>query len=108
MSSTVLKPMLSEKAYALSESGVYVFIVPKNTNSLQVAKAVSKQFSVNVNRVRLSASAAKSRRSYKKRGRSIDVSTSGLRKAYVTLNEGENLPFFTSDEPAKKSKKESK
>lgn len=104
ISTIVLKPKLSEKAYALSEARTYVFVVPVGVNSQMVGKAVAKQYGVNVESVRMAASAAKSRRAYRKRGRSVDVTRAGFRKAYVTLNEGDSLPFFTSDEPAKKSK----
>ncbi len=108
MNSVVLKPQLSEKAYALSAARTYVFVVPKNTNSQQVAEAVTKQFKVTVDKVRMTAGPAKSRRVYRKRGRQADYTVSGYRKAYVILKDGDSLPFFTSDEPAKKSKKEAK
>jgi large subunit ribosomal protein L23 len=109
MTPVILKPRLSEKAYALSQSGVYVFDVPEGSNSQQVAKAVNLQFSVGVERVRLTAGAAKSRKLYRKRGNSKDVTKSAFRKAYVTLKEGDSLPFFAAEEKTeKKSKKESK
>lgn len=104
----VLKPRLSEKAYALSEARVYIFDVPKGSNAQQVAQAVNKQFSVSIDSVRLSAAAAKTRKTYKKRGQARNVTTAGFRKAYVTLKEGDSLPFFVSDEPKKKSEKEPK
>lgn len=107
--SLVLKPKLSEKAYALSASRVYVFEIPNGSNSQQVAEAVSKQFSVGVVSVRIAAIPSKSRQIYRKRGQSISASGSASRKAYVTLKEGDSLPFFASEEKAaKKAAKESK
>lgn len=106
--SLVLIPRLSEKAYAMSAARTYVFDIPLGANSQQVAEAVTKQFSVGVISVRTTAGAAKSRKMYRKRGNSKDVTRAAFRKAYVTLKEGDSLPFFASDETKKKSKKEAK
>lgn len=106
MSKTLtLKPRLSEKAYGQSESAnTYVFDIPKATNSQQVAQAVAVQYDVGVKIVRISAGSTKNLRSYKGRGRFIKASRSNLRKAYVTLNEGDKLPLFAAEEKTKKGK----
>ena len=108
----VLKPRLSEKAYALSEqSGTYVFDIPAGTNRFEVAEAVGRQFKVGVKSVRLAATPGKNRRSYKRRGRVVHSGkSSNVRKAYVTLKEGEKLPLFAAVEEKddKKSKEEAK
>src|SRR5665213_1496638 len=89
-----LKPRVSEKAYALSEKGnTYIFDVPADANKHDIAKAVTDQYEVKVNSVRIANVPGKAVRSYRNRGRkSIAGQRSDLRKAYVTLNEGDKLP----------------
>ncbi|OVE78493.1 hypothetical protein BVY00_02630, partial [bacterium G20] len=56
--------------------------------------------------IKIANTAPKPLRAYKKRGRNITASKSGIRKAYVTLKEGDKLPIFaTDDKPAKSSTK---
>lgn len=103
----ILKPRLSEKAYAMSERGnTYVFDVPPSANRHMVADAVTDQYSVEVASVKMAATAPKPLNSYKKRSRNTTAHRAGVRKAYVTLKEGHKLPIFaTADEkPAKESK----
>ncbi len=99
----VLKPRLSEKAYGLSEQrNTYVFEVSPGNNSLSVAVAVAKQYDVGVKKVRMAAAAPKNKRSYQRGGRVVHKSEiHGFRKAYVTLNDGEQLPFFAAVEDNK-------
>jgi len=108
----ILRPRLSEKAYGLSEQrNTYVFEVASGINSLSVADAVAKQYEVSVTKVRIAAAPAKNKRSYQRGGRVVHRSqTSPLRKAYVTLKEGDKLPLFAAMEentkaPEKGSKK---
>ena len=104
----LLKPILSEKAYGLSEKGsTYVFGVPKGTNRQIIAAAVAQQFSVGVASVRISALPAKNRRSYSRKSRKFHTGRlAASRKAYVTLKEGDKLPFFTEvNEPEVKETK---
>lgn len=107
MSKTLsIKPRLSEKAYALSErSNTYVFDVPIFANRHTVGDAVASQYSVGVASVKIASTAAKPMRAYKKRGRNIASQRPGVRKAYVTLNEGDKLPFFATEENSKDDKK---
>lgn len=105
--SLLLKPRLSEKAYGLSEKrNTYVFDVPSSTNRHIVGDAVAIQYGVTVVSVKMAATAAKPFRAYKKRGRNITGKKSGVRKAYVTLKDGDRLPIFASDDgkPAKENK----
>lgn len=105
----ILKPRVSEKAYAQSEKlNTYVFDIGRQFNTLLVAQAVARKYNVTVLSVRLASTAAKSRRLYKKRGQATTVSRSGLKKAYVTLKAGDKLPFFAEDEKASKKKSEEK
>ena len=98
-----LKPRISEKAYALSEQvNVYIFDVPGDANKFDVAKAVKSQYEVDVTNVRMAGVPGKAVRSYRNRGRrSINSKRSDIRKAYVTLKEGDKLPIFAAVEEAK-------
>jgi len=100
----LLKPRLSEKTYALSTSRVYVFDVPKGTNKHDVVRAVSSQFEVKVVSVRIANIAGKAKRTISLSGKRVAQGSGGKqndkRKAYVTLAEGNSLPFFAAVEEA--------
>ena|SRR5581483_3778786 len=101
----ILKPRLSEKAYGLSDQrNTFVFDIEPGINGLEVAAAVTKQYEVAVTDVRIAASASKNKRRYRRGGRVVHKSqTSPLRKAYVTLKEGDTLPFFAAVEESNKA-----
>lgn len=98
-----LKPRVSEKAYGLSEtSNVYTFDVEVGVNKFDVAKAVESQFDVTAAKVRIVSVPGKSLRRYRDRGRkSLSGQRSDIRKAYVTLKEGDKLPIFAAVEDPK-------
>lgn len=102
-----LRPILSEKAYAASEAlNTYIFRVPDGVNKFDVTSAIESQYKVKVSAVRLSKIAEKSMRAYRKRGKYVNATKSLIRKAYVTLNEGDRLPLFAdTTSPTKKEKK---
>lgn len=95
-----LKPRVSEKAYGLSEnSNVYTFDIESGVNKFDVARAVESQFEVTATKVRIVALPGKSVRRYRERGRkSFSGQRSGIRKAYVTLKDGDKLPIFAAVE----------
>jgi ribosomal protein L23 len=95
-----LKPRISEKGYALSEkNNTYIFDVPSGANKFDIASAVAAQFEVSVTGVRVAGVPGKSVRAYRQRGRrSINAQRSDIRKAYVTLKEGDKLPIFAAVE----------
>lgn len=104
-----LKPRLSEKTFALSEQrNTYAFDVPADSNKHTIAEAVAKQFEVTVVNVRTTNVAGKSMRSYRKRGRFIKSRRSDIKKAYVTLKEGDKLPIFAAAEEDVKAEKGAK
>lgn len=100
MKQVILKPRISEKAYAQSEAAnVYIFDVPANANKFDVAKAVAAQYEVGVTNVKIASVPGKTVRAYRQRGRrSINGKRSDIRKAYVTLKEGDKLPIFAAVE----------
>lgn len=102
----ILRPILSEKAFAASEAlNTYVFKVPDGVNKFSVASAVESQYKVKVSAVRLSKVAKKSMRAYRKRGKFVVATKSLIQKAYVTLVDGDKLPFFAPEEKASKEGK---
>jgi large subunit ribosomal protein L23 len=107
MSKTLdLRPRLSEKAYALSElTNTYVFDVPAGSTKHTVAKAVEVQYEVGVNSVRIAHVPGKVKKSYRKKRTSSSGKRSDIRKAYVTLKEGDKLPIFAAVEEAAKEDK---
>jgi large subunit ribosomal protein L23 len=98
-----LKPRVSEKAYSLSESGnVYTFDVDNGANKFDIAKAVKRQYDVEPVKVRVVSVPGKKVRRYAERGRkSFNGRRSDLRKAYVTLKDGDKLPIFAATEEPK-------
>ena len=103
----VLKPRLSEKAYANSQAlNVYGFTVPKNVSKQVVARAVANQFNVSVTNVNIANISGKAKRSVRKNGRAVTGVRSDMKKAYVTVKEGDSIPIFAAEEAenAKKAK----
>lgn len=97
-----LKPRISEKAYALSNTmNVYVMQVPLSANKLDVANAVAAQFAVTVTNVNIVKVKGKLKRTIKKGGRQTYGKRADLKKAYVTLKDGDSLPIFASEEDKK-------
>jgi large subunit ribosomal protein L23 len=96
-----LKPRLSEKAFALSQANTYVFVVPGDANKHSVARAVEAQFGVTVLDVNVLNLKGKPKRTVSKGGRRVAKgSTSDVKKAFVTIAEGQSLPIFAATEEA--------
>ena len=107
----ILKPRLSEKAYSLSEKlNTYIFDVPKSASKSSIASAVAAQYEVTVDAVRVATVRGKKQRTYRRGGRKVlRGQRSDIRKAYVTLKEGDVLPLFAAtDEDKGKVAKEAK
>lgn len=109
--SMTLKPRISEKAYALSQTqNVYVIQVPSDANKLTVAAAVSSQFGVTVTEVNIQNAKGKTKRTVRKGGRQSYGKRPDIKKAYVTLKAGDTIAIFATeeDEKPKAAKKEKK
>lgn len=102
MSKTIsLRPRLSEKTYGLSAGRIYVVEVPKDANKHTVARAVESQFEVKVAKVNMTTIPGKAKRIISasgKRMKNAEGKRSDIKKAYVTLAEGQSLPFFAAIE----------
>jgi large subunit ribosomal protein L23 len=99
--SIALRPRLSEKTYGLSESRVYVVDVPKDVNKHTVARAVEAQFEVKVAKVNIVNVKGKTKRIISLNGKRMmnaEGKRPNFKKAYVTLAEGNSLPFFAAIE----------
>lgn len=108
----ILRPRISEKAYALAQArNTYVFDVPTDTNRLEVAQSVAAQYEVTVENVNIVNVKGKTKRTIRKGGRPTSGKRSDIKKAYVTLKQGDSLPIYAAAEeqaeekPAKKEKK---
>ncbi len=112
MSKTIaLKPRMSEKTYALSQTeNVFVFDVPTDINKVQVKEAVQAQFDVTVEDVRILIVKGKRKASVRKRSRGVMGKRADTKKAYVRLVQGDSIPVFAAIEEAeaKEAKAEEK
>jgi large subunit ribosomal protein L23 len=85
------RPRITEKASRMSTTGhsVVIFEVPLDANKIEIEKAVSSVFNVQVVEVRTSIMRGK----IKRRGRSSGKRPN-WKKAMVTLAEGQEIDFF--------------
>jgi large subunit ribosomal protein L23 len=101
--SVSLRPRLNEKTYALAANRVYVFDVESGVNKHTIARAVEAQFDVKVLEVNTANIKGKAKRIISINGKRM-VNAEGkrpdIRKAYVTLAEGQSLPFFDAIDEA--------
>lgn len=98
----LLKPRLSEKAYATSQAtNTFVLDVPAELNKHEIAATVAKQFEVEVVSVRTVNRKGKTKRVMNTTGKRYTNrhgSQSDIKKAYITLAKGSHLPFFEAEE----------
>lgn len=106
----ILRPRVSEKAYAVSQlRNTFVFEVPGSANKVTVAEAVAAQFKVTVADVNIVNIKGKAKRTVRKNGRATAGRDVDVKKAYVTLKDGDSIAIFaTEDDSDKSSKKEAK
>lgn len=99
MKHLTLKPRMSEKTYAISTTGVYVFDVDTSANKHEIADAVEQTYDVTVMNVRTVTVKGKVKRIYRNR-RFTTGTRSDVKKAYVTVKEGDSIPIFAAVEEA--------
>ncbi len=87
--SVIIRPVISEKTYALIAAGKYTFRVDHRAHKFEIKEAVQKAFDVEVVKVRTSKVRAKPKR----RGLSVGKSRS-WKKAIVELAPGETIDLF--------------
>jgi large subunit ribosomal protein L23 len=87
---TVLAPVITEKATLLSEQNKVVFKVAKDATKDEIAAAVEALFKVNVTKVNTMIVKGKTKRFRGIMGRRSDV-----KKAIVTLADGQSIDIAT-------------
>ena len=93
----LIRPVVSEKSYALIAEGKYTFRVDDRAHKTQIARAVEEVFDVDVAAVRTSKVRAKPKR----RNMASPVGkTRRWKKAVVQLAPGERIELFEGAETA--------
>ena len=85
----LLKPVVSEKSYALLDENKYTFIVAPGANKTQIKQAVEAVFSVKVTGVNTINRQGKRKRTKTGFGKRADT-----KRAIVTLAEGDRIDIF--------------
>jgi large subunit ribosomal protein L23 len=88
-SQVIIRPVVSEKTYALAVAGKYTFRIHPDANKTQVRQAIESLFDVSVVDVRTSTVPSKPKRRGYTAGR-----TRGWKKAVVQVAEGQTIPIF--------------
>ncbi len=92
----ILKPILTEKAYAGIQNKIYTFKVNLNANKVEIKKAVEQLFEVQVARVNTVTIKGKTKVRNTKNGK-VYGKTSDYKKAIVFLKpESKAIAFFES------------
>ena len=100
-------PRLSEKGYTLSHDNVYVVDVDSTLNKSDVKRAIESQFAVKVVKINILNAKGKAKRTISKQGRKVAYGRDvDVKKAYVSLAEGNSLPFFEAIEEEEKKAEE--
>jgi len=86
----IRKPIITEKATIASEAGAVVFEVAIDSNKPQIKEAVEALFGVKVKAVNTTITKGKTKRFRGMMGRRKDV-----KKAYVTLEDGNTIDVST-------------
>jgi large subunit ribosomal protein L23 len=89
----IIRPVVSEKSYALLDRDVYTFIVAPNANKMQIREAVEEIFNVRVTKVN-----TLNRKGKRKRNRRTFTygKRADTKRAIVTLAAGDKIDLFES------------
>ena len=88
-SQVIIRPVVSEKTFALAEASKYTFRVHDKAHKTQIRQAVEQLFDVHVLEVRTASVKSKPKRRGHTSGR-----TRSWKKAIVQVREGETIPIF--------------
>ena len=89
--SVLIRPVVSEKAYALSEQHVYTFVVRPDATKIQVREAVERAFNVRVANVNTLNRKGKTRRN---RRTNVLGHRPHTKHAIVTLHGDDSIDLF--------------
>ena len=87
----IIKPIVSEKSYALLDRGVYTFVVAPDANKVEIRQAVEEIFGVRVTKVNTVNRKGKRKLNRRQRtwGKRPDT-----KRAIVTLHEDDSIELF--------------
>ena len=85
----IIKPIVTEKSYALADVGKYLFRVHPQAHKTQISQAVEELFSIQVVGVRTMNIKPKPKRRGVHHGR-----TRSWKKAIVQVKSGQTIPVF--------------
>jgi large subunit ribosomal protein L23 len=89
----IIRPVVSEKSYALLDRGVYTFVVAPDANKTTIRQAVESVFNVQV--VKVNTLNRKGKRKRNRRGATFGRRPD-TKRAVVTLAEGQEIALFES------------
>lgn len=105
MSTLLVTPIRTEKAFALSQDNIYAFQVPLTANRNEITEAVEAQYGVKVKNVKIVVQNGKAVRFSRGKNRYPGTTKRvDTKKAYVALSEG-SLSFFEQPAEAEVEKK---
>jgi large subunit ribosomal protein L23 len=89
----IIRPVVSEKSYALLDAGVYTFVVHPDSNRTEIRQAIESIFNVQVAKVNTMNRSGKRKRNRRTftYGKRPDT-----KRAIVTLAPGERIDLFES------------
>ncbi len=87
------RPIVTEKMATLNKLGKYAFAVDPKANKIEIAKAVEQLYGVNVTIVNTTRKLGK-KRSKNINGRVVTGRTPLVKKAIVTVAEGEVIDIY--------------
>jgi len=85
----ILRPVVSEKSYALLDGNTYTFIVSPSANKTEIKEAVQAIFSVRVTNVN-----TLHRKGKRKRTRQVMGVRKSTKRALVTLHPDDKIELF--------------
>jgi large subunit ribosomal protein L23 len=85
----IIRPIISEKSFALAEAGKYTFRVHDHAHKTEIRQAIERLFDVNVVAVRTASVKSKPKRRAHTSGRSRQ-----WKKAIVEVRPGQTIPIF--------------
>ena len=87
----LIRPVVSEKTYAMMDVGTYVFVVDPRATKIDVRNAVEQAFNVkvvNVNTLNRKGKSTRNRRT------GVTGTRAGSKRAIVTLKQGDSINLF--------------
>lgn len=91
----LIRPLVTEKVTAMNDKGVYGFVVNKKANKVEIKQAVEKTYNVIVEAVNTLTTSTKVKSKFSN-GTFMNGRTKAIKKAFVTLNKGEVIDFYSN------------